>query len=95
MGFDDGRIRIININNDNIYDLSDYVEYSMHDNHTGRVKTLIFSQDNRMLYTYGNDGNIFSFMFQCDTDFHKKCKSSISKLPPVSKFMVSLRKFYS
>lgn len=91
MGFDDGRIRVVNINDNNIYDLSDYVEYSIHDNNTGRVKMLNFSQDNRMLYTYGNDGNIFSFMFQCDTNIYEKCISSISKLPPTPKFLVSLQ----
>lgn len=93
MGFANGRIRVTNVNVENIYDLSDYIEYSMHDNNTGRVKMMTFSHDNRMLYTYGNDGNIFSCMFQCDTKVSEMCMNLNSKLPPSPKFTVSLQIF--
>jgi WD40 repeat protein len=66
MGFADGRIRLTNIKDNNLSDFGDYIEYSVHDNKTGRVNMLCLSQDNYMLYTCGDDCNIFSFMFQCN-----------------------------
>lgn len=89
MGFADGRIRVTNVNVDDVYDLSDYIEYPTHDNKTGRVKMLCFSRDNHMLYTYGDDGNIFSFTFQCDMGVIEKGMVSVSKLPPSPKPIVS------
>lgn len=91
MGFADGKIRVTNIEASNISDLSDYIEYSIHDNKTGRVKMLCFSQDNRMLFTCGDDGNIFSFIFQCDINTVEKYMISISELPQSSKLIVSLK----
>lgn len=81
MGFDDGTVRITNFNVDDPSDLSDYIEYPVHDNQTGRVKTLCMSEDNRMLYTCGDDGNIFSFAFMCDGGAVEKCAISTSKPP--------------
>lgn len=92
MGFADGRIRVTNIKLEDTSDLSDFIEYSIHDNKTGRVKTLCFSQDNRMLYSFGEDGNIFSFMFQCHSSDIEKCMISVSKLPQSPKLFVSLKK---
>lgn len=89
MGFADGRVRVTNVSVDDTFDLSDYIEYPTHDNKSGRVKTLCFSRDNRMLYTYGDDGNIFSFMFNCDIDVIKKETVPISKLPPLPNLIVS------
>ncbi|XP_028044392.1 cilia- and flagella-associated protein 44-like [Rhopalosiphum maidis] len=65
MGFADGRIRLTNVKDNNVSDFGDYIEYSVHDNKTGRVNMLCLSQDKYMLYTCGDDCNIFSFMFQC------------------------------
>lgn len=91
MGFADGKIRVTNVGVNNISDLSDYIEYSIHDNKTGRVKMLCFSQDNRMLFTCGDDGNIFSFIFQCDINTIEKYMISVSELPQSSKLIVSLK----
>lgn len=88
MGFADGRIRVTNIRVEDISDLSNFIEYSVHDNETGTVQ-LCFSQDNQMLYSYGGDGNIFSFMFNCDHSVFKKCIDSIPKLSPTPEFLVS------
>lgn len=92
MGFADGSIRVTNINVEDISYLSDYIEYSIHDNRLGRVKKLCFSQDNRMMYTYGNDGNIFSFMFQCNNSDIEKNSVPVSKFPMSPKFMVGKRR---
>lgn len=91
MGFVDGRIRITNVNIEDISDFSDYIEYPIHDNKRGTVK-LCFSQDNHMLYTYGDDGNIFSLMFQCDYSFVEKNMISISDLPQSPELSVSEKK---
>jgi len=66
MGFADGRIRLTNVKVNDVSDFDDYIEFTIHDNETGRVKMLCFSQDNNMLYTCGDDCNIFSFTFQCN-----------------------------
>lgn len=92
MGFSDGRIRVTNVRVDDMINLSDYIEYSVHDNRSGRVKTLCFSQDCCMLFTYGDDGNIFSFMFQLDGN---ATEISISNLPESPNFVVSLKKIRS
>jgi len=89
MGFADGRIRVTNVKAENINDLNDYIEYAMHDNKTGRVQMLCSSYDDRMLFTYGDDGNIFSFMFRCDNDAVDECMNSIADLPQSSEFVVS------
>jgi len=89
MGFDDGRIRLTNVQLNNVSDFGDYIEYSIHDNKNGRVNMLCFSHDNCMLYTCGDDGNIFSYMFQCDNKVIEECMTSISELPQSAVFDVS------
>lgn len=89
MGFADGRIRVTNITTEDMHDLNDYIEYAIHDNRTGRVKTICSSHDNRMLFTCGDDGNIFSLMFQCDGHAIDECVNSISNLPRSSESVVS------
>ncbi|CAI6354695.1 unnamed protein product [Macrosiphum euphorbiae] len=64
MGFADGRIRLTNVKINDVLDFDDYIEFTIHDNETGRVNMLCFSQDKNMLYTCGDDCNIFSFTFQ-------------------------------
>lgn len=92
MGFADGSIRVTNVKVEDITDFSDYIEFSIHDNRTGKVKNLCFSQDKCMLYTYGDDGNIFSFMFQCDNSDIEKNSTPISKFPRSPELMVSRKK---
>jgi len=65
MGFANGRIRLTNVKVNDVSDFNDYIEYSVHDNETGRVNLMCFSQDNYMFYTCGDDCNIFSYKFQC------------------------------
>jgi hypothetical protein len=89
MGFADGRIRLTNVQVKDVSDFGDYIEYSIHDNIKGRVNMLCFSHDNCMLYTCGDDGNIFSFMFQSNNKVIEKCMSSISKFPQPSVLAVS------
>lgn len=91
MGFADGNIRVTSIKIEDMYNLDDYIEYSVHDHKTGRVKMLCFSQDNHMLFTYGDDGNIFSFMFQCKNSVVEQCMISISELPQLPKLIVSFK----
>lgn len=93
MGFADGKIRVINVKVNNVNDLSDYIEYSVHDNKRGKIKTLCFSQDNRMLFTCGDDGNIFSYMFQCETSTVEKFLVSVSELLQPPKLIVSLKTY--
>ncbi|VVC29555.1 WD40/YVTN repeat-like-containing domain,WD40-repeat-containing domain,WD40 repeat [Cinara cedri] len=49
LGFADGKIRVVNVNVDDLTDFNDYIEYSIHDNITGRIQTICFSQDNQNL----------------------------------------------
>ncbi|XP_022179157.1 uncharacterized protein LOC111039821 isoform X2 [Myzus persicae] len=86
MGFADGRIRLTNVQLNNVSDFGDFIEYSVHDNKKGRVNMLCFSHDNCMLYTCGDDGNIFSFMVQYDNKVVEKCMISISELPQLPVF---------
>lgn len=89
MGFNDGRIRITNIREEDNFNLSDYIEYPIHNNKSGRVKMFRFSQDNHILYTYGDDGNIFSFMFRCDYSVVEKNMISASELSELPTLFVS------
>lgn len=91
MGFDDGRFRVTNVKVEDTYVLSNYIEYPIHDNKRGTVK-MCLSHDNHMLYTYGDDGNIFSLMFQCDYSVVEKCKISVSDLPQSPELTVSEKK---
>lgn len=90
MGFADGRIRVTNVKINALFNLNDYIEYSVHDNKTGRIKMLCFSHDKRMLYTYGEDGNIFSFLFKCNESVIEKYMVPISKLPQSPKLIVNI-----
>lgn len=92
MGFDDGRVRIIKFKFNDTLDLSDYIEYSIHDKKRGRIKNLCFCKDNGMLFTYGDDGNIFSFVLQCNDKVNEKCMSSTFKLPKSLIYSVSFNK---
>ncbi|XP_050423055.1 cilia- and flagella-associated protein 44 [Adelges cooleyi] len=82
MGFADGRMRVTNLSLEDPSNFNDFVEYSMHDNITGIIKCICFSHDCRMLYTLGEDGNVFSFNFQCDYNAEEKCALPVTELPP-------------
>lgn len=91
MGFADGSVRVTRFNDDNPSDLSDYIEYQVHDNKTGRINALCLSGDNRTLFTCGDDGNIFSFSFQCGNDSVAKTHPNRTcKLPQWPKLLASL-----
>lgn len=92
MGFADGKIRVTSVNYCNdVNDLSDYIEYSVHDNKRGKVKILCLSQDKRMLFSCGDDGNIFSYTFQCEISTVEKSIVSVSELFQLPKLIVSLK----
>lgn len=91
MGFADGSIRVTRFNADDPSDLSNYIEYQVHDNRTGRINALCLSGDNRTLFTCGDDGNIFSFSFQRgDDSVFKTHPSRTCTLPQWPKSLASL-----
>lgn len=55
-----GAIRINKINED-FRDLSDYWLLNMHDNLNGIIPSIQFSYDNKMIFSIGHDGNLFSY----------------------------------
>ncbi|XP_050529601.1 cilia- and flagella-associated protein 44 isoform X2 [Daktulosphaira vitifoliae] len=81
MGFTNGRIRLTNIQTKHFLNLEDYIEHSMHDNITGKIKGLYFSHDYRLLYSFGDDGNIFCYHFHCNHTDESKCSLQVVELP--------------
>lgn len=61
LGFSNGKIRIVEVNNERDCDFSKFWELPMHDNFNGAINQLCFSYDYKFLYSCGNDGNIFMF----------------------------------
>ncbi|XP_069678702.1 cilia- and flagella-associated protein 44 [Periplaneta americana] len=61
LGMQNGQIRVNRVNPDNHTDLSDYWQYSMHNNINGRIRRMCFNYDHRFMFTCGDDGNIFSY----------------------------------
>lgn len=55
-----GAIRINKIKED-FRDLSDYWLLNMHDNLNGIIPSIQFSYDNKMIFSIGHDGNLFSY----------------------------------
>lgn len=60
LGMGDGKIRVNKIK-ENWRDLSEYWLLSMHDNFFGRIPSIKFSFDKKILFTIGADGNLFSY----------------------------------
>lgn len=56
----DGAIRVIRQKED-LHDISDYWELTMHDNQNGVIHALDVSFDKRFLFSVGADGNIFMY----------------------------------
>lgn len=56
----DGKIRI-NRMKDDWQDLTDYWILGMHDNFHGKISSIKFSFDNKLLFSVGSDGNLFAY----------------------------------
>lgn len=61
LGFANGKIRLVDVNEDEHYNMSSYWELAMHDNDNGIINQFALSYDKSMLFSCGNDGNVFSF----------------------------------
>ncbi|XP_070154334.1 cilia- and flagella-associated protein 44 isoform X2 [Polyergus mexicanus] len=67
LGMEHGQIRICKLKPENYTDLSDYWILSMHDNFNGYIPKIILSHNQKMLFTCGYDGNLFSYEINDDT----------------------------
>ncbi|XP_072743964.1 cilia- and flagella-associated protein 44 [Anoplolepis gracilipes] len=87
LGMEHGQIRVCKLKPENYTDLSDYWILSMHDNLNGYIPKIILSHDQKMLFTCGYDGNLFSYEVNDDTP-SKAIKFEIIKrtlvLPDIS-----------
>jgi len=61
-----GEIRVCRWKPENYTDLSDYWLLPMHDNYNGYIPKMILSHDQKMLFTCGYDGNLFSYEIKDD-----------------------------
>ncbi|XP_046388185.1 cilia- and flagella-associated protein 44 [Ischnura elegans] len=62
-GMKNGSIRINSVTSTNPMDFSDYLLLPMHDSANGTVRSLFFSPDGSILFSSGDDGNVFSYNF--------------------------------
>jgi len=78
------------VNPNNHTDLSDYWLYSMHNNTNGRIRRMCFNYDHHLMFSCGDDGNIFSYHvnFEEEGDYIRPWRK-----PVVSLGIVSLRDF--
>lgn len=67
LGMEHGQIRVCKLKPENYTDLSDYWILSMHDNFNGYIPKIILSHNQKMLFTCGYDGNLFSYEIKDDT----------------------------
>ncbi|XP_011859838.1 PREDICTED: uncharacterized protein LOC105557260 isoform X2 [Vollenhovia emeryi] len=67
LGMEDGQIRVCRWKLENYTDLSDYWTLPMHDNCNGYIPKMILSRDQRILFTCGYDGNLFSYEINDNT----------------------------
>ncbi|XP_011636228.1 uncharacterized protein LOC105426623 [Pogonomyrmex barbatus] len=66
LGMEHGQIRICKWKPEDYTDLSDYWILPMHDNYNGYIPKMILSHDQKMLFTCGYDGNLFSYEINDD-----------------------------
>ncbi|XP_050459147.1 cilia- and flagella-associated protein 44 isoform X1 [Cataglyphis hispanica] len=67
LGMEHGQIRVCKLKPENYTDLSDYWILSMHDNFNGYIPKIIVNHNQKMLFTCGYDGNLFSYEINDDT----------------------------
>lgn len=65
---ENGAIRINVYCKDNFRNLKNYWLLNMHDNFKGAITFIVSSYDNKYLFTTGNDGNIFSYVWNIVVD---------------------------
>lgn len=58
-----GQIKVVKVNPDDFRDFSNYWQISMHDNVNGFIPRMCFSHDEKIFFSCGYDGNIFSYIF--------------------------------
>ncbi|XP_020280668.1 cilia- and flagella-associated protein 44 [Pseudomyrmex gracilis] len=67
LGMEHGEIRVCKWKPNNHTDLSDYWIIPMHDYYNGHIPKMVLSYDQRILFTCGHDGNLFSYEVNDDT----------------------------
>lgn len=67
LGMEHGQIRACKYKSEDPTDLSDYWILPMHDNYNGYIPKISLSHDQKMLFTCGHDGNLFSYEINDDT----------------------------
>lgn len=79
---EDGQIRVCRWKPENYTDFSDYWTLPMHDNYNGYIPKMILSYDQRLLFTCGYDGNLFSYEINDDSPLEEvefeKAKGTLS-----------------
>ncbi|XP_025994269.1 cilia- and flagella-associated protein 44 isoform X2 [Solenopsis invicta] len=87
LAMEHGQIRVCRWKPENYTDLSDYWILPMHDNCNGYIPKMVLSHNQKMLFTCGYDGNLFSYEINDDTPFEEiefeKTKGTLS-LPHTS-----------
>ncbi|XP_036151277.1 cilia- and flagella-associated protein 44 [Monomorium pharaonis] len=71
LGMEHGQIRVCKWKPQNYTDLSDYWILPMHDNYNGYIPKIILSHNQKMLFTCGHDGNLFSYEIKDDTPLER------------------------
>lgn len=77
-----GQIRVVKVNPDDFKDLSDYWQISMHDNLNGFIPKMCFSYDEKLFFSCGHDGNIFSYIYNPEYQDYVTAPKIIEPEPP-------------
>lgn len=88
-----GAIRINKIKED-FRDLSDYWLLNMHDNLNGIIPSIQFSYDNKMIFSIGHDGNLFSYEWNIPLERVKTVNTVVPEKVYV-KFCFTKRKYFN
>lgn len=61
LGMEPGEIRVCHINPEDYTDLSDHWNLPMHDYLNNYIPKILLSRDQKILFSCGHDGNLFTF----------------------------------
>lgn len=81
LAMEHGQIRVVKVNPHDFHDLTDYWQISMHDNLNGFIPKMCFSYDEKLFFSCGYDGNIFSYIFNPENGDYVQPKQ-LYKEPP-------------